>query len=397
MDKSPPNTDNMEPTHTKHAKLARPATGLFGRNEWAILGTPCGNIQRLAFALIERLQQHYAFAYVDADHAAADAAATQGSNAHSALSSGAMLEYTDKITLHRFDWQAKMHDHQYRYHYNAVDVVLVNGNHFQANRQIVVIDPKKEASLLKRLPQLTNIELVLRTEPNQAIYPFLQEKLQPDTPVLELSDIEGIAAFLKKQLAQTLPPLYGLVLAGGESRRMGEDKGALAYHAKPQREHAADLLNSFCKRTFLSCRPKQQIDTAYPVISDTFLDLGPYGAILSAFRQYPDAAWLVVACDLPLLDAAALQQLLEQRHRSKIATAFHNPETNFPEPLITIWEPRAYPVLLQWLAQGHSCPRKVLINSDIQIVQAANPTALRNVNAPAERDAVLAILKKSTL
>jgi molybdopterin-guanine dinucleotide biosynthesis protein A len=188
-------------------------------------------------------------------------------------------------------------------------------------------------------------------------------------------------------------PLYGLVLAGGESRRMGQDKGLLDYHGKPQREYAADLLNGFCEKTFLSARVGQKMETAYEVIEDTFLDLGPYGGILSAFRQFPNVAWLVVACDLPLLDATTLQQLVDNRNITKIATAFESATEAFPEPLIAIWEPKAYTVLLQFLGKGYSCPRKVLINSDIKLLRANNLGALQNVNDPAERAAVLQLVE----
>ena len=54
----------------------------------------------------------------------------------------------------------------------------------------------------------------------------------------------------------------------------------------------------------------------------------------------------------------------------------------FPEPLITIWEPRSYPTLMQFLTQGYSCPRKVLMNSDIQLVVPEFPEELTNVNHP---------------
>jgi molybdopterin-guanine dinucleotide biosynthesis protein A len=113
------------------------------------------------------------------------------------------------------------------------------------------------------------------------------------------------------------------------------------------------------------------------------------GAILSAFRQNPNTAWLVVAVDLPLLDKSTLQLLIENRNPSKLATAFNSPVNEFPEPLIAIWEPRAYPVLLQFLAQGYSCPRKALINTDVELLDAPNPEALFNVNTPEERKKLL--------
>ncbi len=373
--------------HQKHADIARPKQGHFGRKEWAIVGTTCNNIKKLAFDLTALLSKQYKIAYVDADHTAALPASD-------ALAAGAIGEYTDKIHFHRFDFLRKPTEFEYRQQFNEMDIVLVNGNHFQAKQQIVVIDAQKEASLKKRLAQLTNVQLILLTSETEEVYPFLKEQLaQSHLPtILPFSATEKIANFLVQTMQSALPPIYGLVLAGGESHRMGQDKGLLDYHGKPQREYLADLLSEHCEKTFLSCRPQQLIDTSYPVLTDTFLNLGPFGAILSAFHQYPDAAWLVVACDLPLLDKATVRQLLKSRHPSKLATAFQNPATQLPEPLISIWEPKSYPVLLQFLGQGYSCPRKVLIHNDIELLQIEQPHALQNVNTPEEMEKVKSAL-----
>jgi molybdopterin-guanine dinucleotide biosynthesis protein A len=384
---------NSEKKHQKHTKLARPAIGEFHRNEWAILGTPCGNIQQLAYAIIDRLSEVYNVGYVDADHAHGDDEPSyDGAMAH-----GACLNYTDKIHYHRFDQKAELGTHQFRWRFNDQDAVIVNGNHFKAKRQIVVIDPRKEDSLRRKLDRLTDVRLVLLAEGVKEPYPWLREALEgfSNIPQMKLEDHAGIPLFVEKELNASAPPLYGLVLAGGKSERMGEDKGLIEYHGRPQRDHVADLIGHYCKESFLSCRPDQAEALKNP-LTDTFTGLGPFGGILSAFRQNPDAAWLVVACDLPLLDDATLSQLAGYRNVSKAATAFNSPVTEFPEPLITIWEPRAYPILLQFLAQGYSCPRKVLINSNVELLDAENPEALRNVNSPEEREEVLNIIKEKT-
>ena len=286
---------------------------------------------------------------------------------------------------------------QYRPLFNDQDLILVNGNHFEAARQIVIIDKRKEQSLQKKLDRLGKVQLFLLAEGAEAIYPFLKDHLPgwEQIPVLEITDNEGIADFLRKQLQP--PPLYGLVLAGGRSVRMGQDKGLMDYHGKPQREHAADLLNAFCEKTFLSCRPDQvaSLDSSYAALPDTFEGLGPFGAILSAFREHPDVAWVVIACDLPLLDAPTLQQLAQERRTSQIATAFISPNDGMPEPLIAIWEPKSYAVLLQFLAQGYSCPRKVLLNSEVHLIEPAQAQALTNVNSRAEVEQVQASITRS--
>ena len=367
--------------HQKHVKLARPKVGEFGRSEWAILGTPCGNIQQLSYSLIDVLQKTFSVSYVDADHKNENEP-SELEVENPALTLGATLEYTDKISHHRFDIKSDLNTFQYRALFNEQDLILVNGNHFKAKNQIVVIDPKKEKSLEKKLNRLTNVDLILMTGEESSIYPFLKDHLNDwaDIRVLHFSQTDKIAEFILGNVKLQTPKLNGLVLAGGKSTRMGKDKGSLDYHGKPQREFMADLLSQFCEETYISVRENQVVQSEYKLLEDTFVGLGPFGAIASAMRNNPNTSWLVVACDLPLLDEKTLNFLVENRNSSKVATAIYNPETGFPEPLITIWEPRSYQVILNFLAQGYSCPRKVLINSDINLLKLEEPRVLLNVN-----------------
>lgn len=366
--------------HTKHAAITRPSYGTFSRHEWAIIGTPCGNIQQLVDQLISALSDKWKVGYVDADHKESELVGT------------AMIKYTDKISHHRLESREKWDAFQFRPLFNGMDAVIVNGNHFKGKHQVVVIDPKKEESLSRKLDRLTDVQLILLTEGMSEPYDFLQKHLSNigEIPVLHFSDTPGIVEFFKNKLTESTPPINGLVLAGGKSQRMGQDKGLLEYHGVPQRQYVADLISPFCKNTYLSCRPDQVEELAgtYPPLPDTFTWLGPMGAILSAFREQPDAAWLVVACDLPLLDQATLDFLIKNRNPSQMATTFRSPVNEFPEPLVTIWEPRSYPVLLQFLAQGYSCPRKALINSPIELLEVPDREALKNVNTPEELEEI---------
>jgi molybdenum cofactor guanylyltransferase len=378
----------MAKAHQKHTALNRPAYGEFHLQEWAFIGAPCGVIQELAAKLTKATAEHYRLAYADADHAAGD-------EASQLAVPGSALVYTDQINYHRYDFAEAQTPFQRRPLFQDVDGVLVNGNHFSGKRQIVILDPRKADSLRRKLDRLTDVALLLTTEAQPKPYDFLLAHLGDRRPVMmPLGDSNGIIQWLRAQLTAARAPLYGLVLAGGKSQRMGADKSLLDYHGMPQHEYVARQLSGLCQQVFHSVRPGQELAGTAPVIPDTFTDLGPFGAILSAFREHPTAAWLVVACDLPLLDGAALQALIQQRNSSRLATAFHNPATGWPDPLVTIWEPRAYPVLLQFLAQGYSCPRKVLINSSVQLVTPTDPAILTNVNAPEERERVLGLLKK---
>ncbi len=381
--------------HQKHTALNRPNLGNFARQEWAILGTNCGAIQKLSRGLLKNLNDKYDLAYIDADHKSADD--STNSEVDNALNSGASLAYMDMIDYHRFDTKNKFNTFQYRQWFNEQDAVLVNGNHFKAKQQIVVIDQRKKDSLERKLDRLTNVKVILFGKGETEVYDFLKTHISnwENIPTFNIDQEKAISDWLATQLSSEIAPLSGLILAGGKSQRMGTDKSMLNYHGVPQLQYAANLLEPVCTEVFVSCRADQVNNfSAYKSIKDSFTGLGPFGAILSAFRKNPNTAWLVIAVDLPLADQDFIQELISKRNPSKNATAFLNPATDFPDPLITIWEPRSYPTLLQFLAQGYSCPRKVLINSDIELVETSQADKLKNVNRPEDFSEVQALLKK---
>jgi molybdopterin-guanine dinucleotide biosynthesis protein A len=274
-------------------------------------------------------------------------------------------------------------------------MVLVNGNHFTADTQIVVVDAKKP--LEKKLDRINNPLLVIKMDAEEEIPNYLNAYLD-NVPVLHWPDQQKIGAFIKNWLIARKPEIKGLVLAGGHSVRMKRDKGAIKYHGLTQRQYLYNQLSQMQFETLVSCREDQveTIEQELPLLPDSFRGLGPMGAILSAFREDPDSAWLVVACDLPYLSNKTIKFLVDNRDQSKIATAFQNPHDDFPEPLITIWEPRSYATIFNFLSQGYSCPRKVLINSDIKLLTAPDPKELSNVNHPEEYQVAVANLRSQS-
>tara|TARA_R110000744_G_scaffold28550_2_gene68750 strand:- start:353 stop:943 length:591 start_codon:yes stop_codon:yes gene_type:complete len=185
----------------------------------------------------------------------------------------------------------------------------------------------------------------------------------------------------------SIAKLYGLVLSGGKSTRMGTDKGLIEYHGVPQREYLYNLLSQVCENTFISLREEQKAEV--PETMKTIVDLnefrGPYNGLLSAHKKYPDAAWLVLACDLPLMDLDALKELISQRDSTKQATSFALKENPLPEPLCAIWEPLALQKSVLYLESGNgTCPRKYLINHDTKLVFPKNENVLLNANSKEE-------------
>jgi len=183
----------------------------------------------------------------------------------------------------------------------------------------------------------------------------------------------------------TSTPLLGLVLAGGKSRRMGQDKATLPRDGQSQLAYVVHLLDEFVERVFVSAREDQRDDTErrrFEQILDRYDDLGPVAGILSAMDEYPDADWLVLACDLPNIDAATLSNLLKNRARDKPFSAYISSHDGLPEPLCAVYAAQSAAIVRRFVADGVVCPRKILIRSDTQLLEQPNPGSLENVNTP---------------
>ena len=364
--------------HHKHPKLTRPALGNYARTEFALVGSTCARMEAIMRDWV-RLLTGYRTLLVTGEH-------TQSAVPTS-------LRYDRKhFTTQATDWN----DFDDRLLGSQYDLALTNGNHYPATRQIVFVDQAKAGTLVRRQAELSNVFAVVFVDADRKLPDWLADHLadRPQPPVsLGIDEVDRLLPLIEQALVANRPPLEALILAGGQSTRMGTDKAELVYRdgqTEVQRLHhlcaAAGLPVS------LSVRSSNDTSADLPLIEDRFVGLGPAGAICSAFLTRPDSAWLVLACDLPLLDADTLQTLIDARRADRVATAVRGPGKEWPEPLIAIYEPRAYPRLLQFLGLGYSCPRKLLINSDVEVVGLADGAAITNANTPGERAAVRVLL-----
>jgi molybdopterin-guanine dinucleotide biosynthesis protein A len=179
-------------------------------------------------------------------------------------------------------------------------------------------------------------------------------------------------------------PLHGLVLAGGRSTRMQRDKAMIEYRpGETQLDAAMKLLAPRVARAFVSVRADQAGDAArsrHPHIVDRGDVEGPIAGIRAALAEHPGAAWLVLACDLPFLDARTLDALIAGRDVAGDATAFRSSHDGLPEPLCAIYEPASVAAIDAHIASGRNCPRKFLLQARTRLLDQPNPRALDNVN-----------------
>jgi molybdopterin-guanine dinucleotide biosynthesis protein A len=186
------------------------------------------------------------------------------------------------------------------------------------------------------------------------------------------------------------PPLFGLVLAGGSSRRMGRDKGLLAYAGEAQVARALRLLETLCEQAYVAVREAQAVSAPYaalPHVIDGGGLEGPAAGLVAAWGLHPGVAWLALAVDLPLVDRSVLEFLMGGRDPAAPATAFKHPD-GAAEPLCTIFEPAARPLLLERIRAGDSSLRRLLEASAARLRDPPDPDRLQSIDTWADYERV---------
>lgn len=180
------------------------------------------------------------------------------------------------------------------------------------------------------------------------------------------------------------PTLRGLVLAGGHSARYGADKAALQLAGQDLLARAVALLGTCGLPVQVAVRPDQCQDALrqrHALLTDAPGWSGPAAGLVAAWRSDPAAAWLVIACDMPLLDRDVIEALLRARDPSRPATAFAGADGR-PEPLCALYEPAT----LARLAAGPASAslRRLLEESGCRLLAAPGTDALASANTPAD-------------
>jgi molybdopterin-guanine dinucleotide biosynthesis protein A len=171
---------------------------------------------------------------------------------------------------------------------------------------------------------------------------------------------------------------------------MGRDKALLELGGEPLVVRAGRLLEPMTREVLVSVRDATQPlpDAARwrRVVDDPRLG-GPAAGLLAAWHAVPGEALLVLAVDMPLVDAALLDRLSRRRNVAAPATAFVRAEV--PEPLCAIWEPRAAGIVRARIDRGGSASlRRVLLEERAELVADARVERLVSINSWEEYQAV---------
>ena len=190
--------------------------------------------------------------------------------------------------------------------------------------------------------------------------------------------------------------MLGVVLCGGQSTRMGSDKGLLKLHANTWAQTAIDKLSELQLPIIISVNKSQleEYSTIFSpdqLITDNYsLDIrGPLSGVLSVHIQYPIEDLILLACDMPLMETALVKELLKAYEENPDNDAFVFINDGEPEPLCGIYKASGLAHILQ-LYQNKQIPKYsmkyMLEHVSTFTIQVAEDKkkCFRNFNAHAE-------------
>jgi molybdopterin-guanine dinucleotide biosynthesis protein A len=134
-----------------------------------------------------------------------------------------------------------------------------------------------------------------------------------------------------------------VILAGGESIRMGRDKAMIAIDGVPLLARTAALAGRVCAEVYVSGRDPGACLPGVPWFADATERIGPMGGIMTALTVL-SCPILVLSCDLPFMTEKILAKLItarDQRHEDAVMTVYRHSQTGYIESLAAIYEPAA--------------------------------------------------------
>lgn len=231
--------------------------------------------------------------------------------------------------------------------------------------------------------------------------PLRKVWLLGDNETAPPEDAENIAAVLDRdcdRLATILPmvqsylteqwlktPMFGCVLIGGKSTRMGTPKHLLQKNGKTWLARTVQLLQDVCEKVVIAGAGDIPQEVSPCVrLTDCPDAEGPLAGLLATMRWAPHASWVVAACDLPNLSADAVNWLVSTRGPGVWATLPRLEGSRGVEPLLGHYDFRSRSLLQRQAVAGNFRLSDLAAHPKVisPVIPAHLAAAWKNMNRP---------------
>jgi molybdopterin-guanine dinucleotide biosynthesis protein A len=193
----------------------------------------------------------------------------------------------------------------------------------------------------------------------------------------------------------------GVLLAGGKSRRMGEDKRYLVVGEQTLLERGLVVLRSIFQEVLVViAQDSPPLDVAARVVRDLVPDCGSLGGLYTGLTQATAPCIFVVACDMPFLDQAVIAQFTSRRATADIVMAKLAGRLH---PMHALYGKRCLPALEQMIRARQLKIQEMVSHASLRVRYVTEADLLtldpsgrsfQNVNTPADLEVARSLLAR---
>ncbi len=183
------------------------------------------------------------------------------------------------------------------------------------------------------------------------------------------------------------------VLAGGKSSRMGSDKAFLQLDGRTLLARALEVVRAITP-DFHIVGSRAKFELFGPVVEDVFGDRGPLGGIHAALSSSDKDLNLVLAVDIPQVDARFLEFLVRRARENRAVVTVPRAGGGW-QPLCAVYRPRFREIAEQALTQGRNKIDPLFERVSLAVIEESDlkkagfsANMFRNLNTPEEFEAV---------
>ena len=175
-----------------------------------------------------------------------------------------------------------------------------------------------------------------------------------------------------------------IILAGGKSSRMKQDKGLVMLNGKMMIEYILDKAKLISDNIIIIANNNQYNQFGFPCYADIIKELGPMGGIYTGLANSTTKKNLVLSCDAPFINAKVLTELISLSDDEDVLVATHNAKT---EPLCAIYDSNCKDYFRQWIENGELKMMDALqkLNTvKVNFTENEMQDSFANINTPEE-------------
>ena len=174
-----------------------------------------------------------------------------------------------------------------------------------------------------------------------------------------------------------------IIMAGGQSRRMGVDKSLLPLNNKPMVEAIYEQLQGSFSQVLISSNEKEKLAfLGLRVVPDRHIGQGPLMGIASALEVSANELNFVIACDIPYVDLRCVREMLKEAHGVDIVVPTVGQGQY--EPLFAIYRKSSLKAINELLSAGRRKISDVFGRCKVKYINLDLPGNFANINTMAE-------------